>query len=66
MKRVMMEVTLIGSSMRTKGYTRQIVRMLKAVMMAQQITVKGKAQVLGLEEDSVGVRVLMDSTGVKQ
>ena len=34
--------------------------------MAQQITVKGKAQVLGLEEDSVGVRVLMDSTGVKQ
>ena len=40
--------------------------MLKAVMMAQQITVRGKAQALGLEKYSVGVRVLMDSTGVKQ
>ena len=66
MKRVVMEVTHTSSSMGTKGSTRQMAGMQKAVKMVQQMTVRGKTQALGLERDSVGARVLMDSTGVKR
>jgi len=44
----------------------QMARMMKAVMRVHQMTVKSRAYALGLMEGSVGVRVLMDSTGVKQ
>ena len=63
---MVMEVTPASSSMRTKISTRQMVRMLRAVMRMQQMAVRSRAQAMGLMEGSVGVRVLMDSTGVRQ
>ena len=63
---MVMEVTLTSSSMRTKSSTKQMVRMLETVMKMHQRAVRGETQALGLTKSSVGARVLMDSTGVKQ
>jgi hypothetical protein len=65
-KQVVMEVTLTSSSMMPRSSTKQTVRMLETVMRVLQRAVRGETQALGLEKSSVGARVLMDSTGVKQ